>query len=160
MDYSGLISIVQIEGVRLVDALIKTTLARPDEAGELQAGLGHTVLVVPSPSPDKLAYRVLFSFSITPKAIDQKATPPGELVTIKAAFELTYGLPPGSDRPGQKIIEDFGNANVLFNAWPYWREFVNSSLGRMALPAFVLPVLRINTGPEHKVEAAAEHGPV
>ena len=162
MDYAGLISIVQIEGIRIADAMFRTKLSNPEEAGELQATIGHRVKLVPSPLKGKLVYRVLFSFAVTPQKIDEKVTPPEDLVTVKAAFELTYAVPPDGEQPDQKIIEDFGNMNVLFNAWPYWREFLQSTLGRMALPAFVTPVLRLlPPGSEQKSEESTlEQGTV
>ena len=39
-------------------------------------------------------------------------------------------------------LEAFCAMNGVFNAWPYAREFVQSSMARMNLPALVLPVMR------------------
>lgn len=162
MDYAGLISIVQIEGIRIADAMFRNKLSSPEEAGDLQAAIGHGVKLVPSPLKGKLVYRVLFTFTVTPQKIDEKVTPPEDLVTVKAAFELTYAIPTDSEQPDQKIVEDFGNLNVVFNAWPYWREFLQSTLGRMALPTFVTPVLRLlPPSPEQKSESTTvEQGTV
>ena len=33
--------------------------------------------------------------------------------------------------------------NVMFNAWPYWREYLSSTINRAHLPLFVLPVMRL-----------------
>jgi preprotein translocase subunit SecB len=35
----------------------------------------------------------------------------------------------------------FAERNVTFNAWPYHRELIHSTMTRMAIPAFVLPLL-------------------
>jgi preprotein translocase subunit SecB len=42
-----------------------------------------------------------------------------------------------------EYIDSFGHFNGIYNAWPYWREFVQSSTARMNLPPLVLPVYRI-----------------
>jgi len=37
----------------------------------------------------------------------------------------------------------FATFNATFNAWPYWREFVQSMTSRMGLPSVVIPVLPV-----------------
>lgn len=39
-------------------------------------------------------------------------------------------------------INAFGNIVGVNNAWPYWREFVQSMINRMNLPPLTLPLLR------------------
>jgi len=40
-------------------------------------------------------------------------------------------------------LEQFVHWNVLFNAWPYWREYLASTLNRAQLPRFVVPVMGV-----------------
>ncbi len=40
-------------------------------------------------------------------------------------------------------LRAFANTNGVFNAWPYWREFVQNMTVRMGLPPVVAPVFRI-----------------
>ncbi len=47
-------------------------------------------------------------------------------------------------KPPENEIEAFGITNVVFNAWPYAREYVQSTLIRMDLPPFVMPLLKIS----------------
>lgn len=64
-----------------------------------------------------------------------------ELLRIEAAFLLQYRVP--SFKGLRKAnIAAFGELNGLFNAWPYWREFVQSTTVRMGLPALTIPVYR------------------
>ena len=40
-------------------------------------------------------------------------------------------------------LNEFGQVNAVFNAWPYWRELVQSSLARMSMPILTVPVYRV-----------------
>lgn len=43
--------------------------------------------------------------------------------------------------PDEHDLHQFVHYNVVFNAWPYWREYVSSTINRAGLPRTVLPVL-------------------
>ncbi len=58
-------------------------------------------------------------------------------------IELRYGFPDGLGLPPRKSSPPFASLNGVFNAWPYFREFLQSATTRMGLPQFVLPVFRI-----------------
>lgn len=40
-------------------------------------------------------------------------------------------------------VQAFAEFNATFNAWPYWREFVQSMSGRIGLPSVVIPDLAV-----------------
>lgn len=71
---------------------------------------------------------------------------------IVGTFLLQYSIRQHDDRP-ESIDESveasstdvvaFANFNATFNAWPYWREFVQSMAGRMGLSGVVVPVLPV-----------------
>jgi hypothetical protein len=69
-----------------------------------------------------------------------------ELLRIEAVFVLRYRIP-SFDGLRSKNIEAFGKLNGLYNAWPYWREFVQSTTVRMGLPALTIPVYRLLDAP-------------
>jgi hypothetical protein len=62
--------------------------------------------------------------------------------TIEASFVLLYSA---SNLEGinQENIEMFGKLNGIYNAWPYWREFLQNSISRMCLPPLTAPVFRL-----------------
>lgn len=68
--------------------------------------------------------------------------------SIVARFRLTYRL--GTEEPPDATdVEQFAHWNAMFNAWPYWREFVASTVNRGQLPRFVVPVMGVpRTAPE------------
>lgn len=61
---------------------------------------------------------------------------------IRVLFELWYALPEGL-RPAPEEIRAFSRTNAMLNSWPYWREFVQSTVARMNLPPLTLPLFRL-----------------
>ena len=64
---------------------------------------------------------------------------------VVARFRLTYRLV-GDDLPDEADCDQFVNWNAVFNAWPYWREYLSSTVNRGRLPRFVAPVMRMPRG--------------
>jgi preprotein translocase subunit SecB len=63
-------------------------------------------------------------------------------LNIRATFLLIYQAKDiGSF--DDKAFEIFGQSNGIYNAWPYWREFVQNITSRMGLPVLTIPVFRI-----------------
>jgi hypothetical protein len=64
------------------------------------------------------------------------------VMSIEASFCTSYVLKPiGEFNPAD--IEHFAKINPLYNAWAYWREFVQSMTTRMGFPALTIPLLKI-----------------
>ena len=63
------------------------------------------------------------------------------LFTVRAEYRLTYRVV-GTEALPPDALHCFAWLNGPYNAWPYWREFVQSMSARMGLPGVVLPVFR------------------
>lgn len=79
-----------------------------------------------------------------------------DLLRVACAFRLQYafnvkGGPPADER--DSFFAAFANVNGMFNAWPYVRELVHSTVARMGLPPMILPVYRVASETPRKVEA-------
>lgn len=61
---------------------------------------------------------------------------------LAARFRLRYVLDDDADPPSEDELASFAYFQASYNAWPYWREFVSSTLGRADLPPIVMPLLR------------------
>lgn len=70
-------------------------------------------------------------------------------VVIEASFLLAYKIE-NFEGLTQKGFEQFANLNGIYNAWPYWREFVQNTIVRMGLPSLSIPVFRIIEPPKEK----------
>jgi hypothetical protein len=63
--------------------------------------------------------------------------------TVKCRFLITYLLEK-EYQPTPQEIKSFAGANAVFNAWPYFREFVQSACSRMGIPASpAVPFLKL-----------------
>jgi hypothetical protein len=61
-------------------------------------------------------------------------------VKITASFLVRYRLRSAEELEDANF-DAFGKINGVHNAWPFWREFVQSSMWRLGLPSLTIPVL-------------------
>ena len=121
----------------------------PEEGMRLDVSVGEATGVGDEPSG--ISVKVPFRLSVLGGRSDDAAngdasSGPGEvLLMIEAEFLLSYSIA-SDDTPTDEAIAAFANTNAVFNAWPYWREYVASCVGRTGYPALVVPVLRIEAG--------------
>jgi len=71
------------------------------------------------------------------------------VIFIDSSFLLAYKIE-NFEGLTQKGFEQFANLNGIYNAWPYWREFVQNTVTRMGLPSLTIPVFRIVQSTEKK----------
>jgi len=82
---------------------------------------------------------------------------------IKAVFLLVYQTD-SLQGITKKIVDLFGQTNGIYNAWPYWREYVQNTIVRMGLPPLTIPVFRLFAPkqpktPKKKVAAKTKSSP-
>ncbi len=63
-----------------------------------------------------------------------------KIFELKAGFQIIYKLSVAID---EDVFEVFKKRNIPVNLHPYARELIQSSLARVGLPLFTLPVLKI-----------------
>ncbi len=66
------------------------------------------------------------------------------VLEIACSYVVEYRLAEGY-KPTPAEVRAFVSANALFNCWPFWREFVQSTAARMSLPPVTLPFFRIRS---------------
>ncbi len=64
------------------------------------------------------------------------------VMSIEASFCTSYVLKP-IEEVNPADIEHFAKINPIYNAWAYWREFVQSMTSRMGFPVLTIPLLKI-----------------
>lgn len=69
---------------------------------------------------------------------------------VVASFVLSYSVSrPNTTEGNDRVLLDaadlraFAEFNATYNAWPYWREFLQSISSRFGLPAVTVPILRV-----------------
>ena len=82
--------------------------------------------------------RVLTKYSAEARRSPNSAA----VIAVEATFELLYQIP-AELKPTKAEIRAFAHTNAMLNSFPYWREYVQSSVARMGLPPLVLPLFRI-----------------
>ena len=90
---------------------------------------------------DKFSVVVEFKFFATEEvgdAVTEEAEE-GNVATLDAAFVLVYSLPSGLEVE-KRCFKHFAEVNGPYNAWPYWRELVQSVTGRVGLAGVTIPV--------------------
>lgn len=130
---------VQIERVYLVSSTFKREVEFTAEPGRYRvslnvSGVTHRI------DPIKGGLAVLPSFSLVASGKDD--TSPQTLLSIDASFVLEYKVD-GINDFSQDQLEAFSWTNGVYNAWPYWREYVQNTSCRMGLPQIVIPVFRL-----------------
>ncbi len=78
-----------------------------------------------------------------------EAKKPEPVVSLECAYEVDYALNAGFEITPEHVSA-FKDGNAIFNAWPYFREYLQSSLQRMGLPPLTAPFLRLQPKPKPK----------
>jgi hypothetical protein len=74
-------------------------------------------------------------------------SPPSPYALIRATLEARYDLKPNSPTFSEDDLNDYALCYCPFHVWGYWREYVQSSLARLDLPQFTLPLFLIDKAP-------------
>lgn len=68
-----------------------------------------------------------------------------EVFRMNSSFDLFYRMMSSDESFSKDELEQFTRVNGVFNAWPYFREFVQNLSARMGYPSITVPVFRIAT---------------
>lgn len=134
---SPLVQQVSLAELRLLSS--RTLLSVP--AGEKPPGELHQKINVQTGrgrigEADHLLCVLTFALSAEGATPEQP-----QVFLIEAQFALAYTFL-SLDGVPDDLLQEFGQRNALHNAWPYWREFVQTMTSRMGLPALKVPLMR------------------
>ena len=65
----------------------------------------------------------------------------GDVARLAATFVLVYALPQEAAFD-ERCLKYFAELNGPYNAWPYWRELVQTATGRIGLAGIMVPLYR------------------
>lgn len=129
---------VELEEVKLLRSEF-SQLPTVDQ-GEKLFDVDRTVRV--EANKDQNMIIVFPNFELKGYADKERAKQGEPFLKISAMFALVYKAKDLSNL-SEKAFDSFGQANGVYNAWPYWREFVQNVTTRMGLPPLTIPVFRI-----------------
>jgi hypothetical protein len=140
---SRVANIVDLENVRFVQFSAHAHCSRDDlSTPEL---IHRAAFTRPRVSRNGSAIVVSSTFVLT---VAKQSADVGQdtLASLRATVELMYRTKGDETTIDDGDLSEFANVNVPFNSWGYWREFVQSSLGRLGFAANVtLPLFRVHT---------------
>lgn len=126
---------VQLKDVRLVSSKCDQT---PEAAsGKKTYDINYSTEVQVDRKSGYVVVIAKFHFEVF---IESKTSQP--VILIDASFLLSYKIE-NFEGLTKKGFERFANLNGIYNAWPYWREFVQNTIVRMGLPSLSIHVFRI-----------------
>ncbi|MGE0357315.1 MAG: hypothetical protein AB7P08_10405 [Burkholderiales bacterium] len=127
----------------------------PGSANATSEG-GHTNMAVDI----DVAARFLFKDLAQAVELDGKrpeATVDGKAVaaTVEARFSAVYDIRRESP-PSKDLIEAFVKIGPIVHVWPFWREFLHSTCGRINVVPVVLPIMIVGEKGSQSGPAAAK----
>lgn len=126
---------VQLKDVRLLNAECEQT---PGSAsGKKAYNIDYSTEVQVDRKSGYLVVMAKFHFEAFLESMSSQP-----VIFIDASFILSYAIE-NFEGLTQEGFEQFANLNGIYNAWPYWREFVQNTIVRMGLPSLSIPVFRI-----------------
>jgi len=126
---------VQLKDVRLVSS--KCDQSPEAVSGKKTYEINHSTEVQVDRKSGYIVVIAKFHFEAF---VDSNSTQP--VIIIDASFLLSYKIE-YFEGLAQEGFQQFANLNGIYNAWPYWREFVQNTIARMGLPSLAIPVFRI-----------------
>ena len=80
---------------------------------------------------------------MTPSRDEESGEP---VLSVEAAFDLAYEVDVeklGDIDDREDAFRAFAAVNSMYNAWPYFREYVQTAIARMGLPPHIIPTYRV-----------------
>jgi len=142
-----------LETLRLVSAEIKSDVEPEALEGELRTSYSFR----PASSKridNALLLDLFFELNILQTQDDSA---PHTIASLACTFRARYSLRPRF-QPTPEQIKAFHAGNAIFNCWPFFREFVQSSSVRLALPPPPVPFLRFGPKPPPVAKEASPTG--
>ena len=81
-----------------------------------------------------------------PQPAEKQPAKKQTVVSLECTYAVDYQLREGFE-PSPKQVKAFKDGNVIFNCWPYFREYLQNSVQRMGFPPLVAPFLRVQPKP-------------
>jgi Na+/H+ antiporter NhaA len=132
-----LIASVSLADVRLIELHAKTSVGIGDLTEAMRPRYRHWAKVPAGAKNGSFRVRAHLDLHI-----DDEAPKKVPFVLIRLEYELEYMIP--SDLKVTKAeLTAFAEVNGVYNAWPYFREAVQTLTQRMDLPPVILPVYRV-----------------
>jgi hypothetical protein len=134
---------VEIVGIKLSSAAFSAPKALPLEIEEtLSVGVRYA-LQDATVFNECIQATTLFECIINESSESEELDP---VAKFECSLIATYKVQEGYS-PTKAELGAFHKANVVFNCWPYFREFIQNSAARMNIPPPPVPFIRVHVVP-------------
>jgi hypothetical protein len=139
---SAVISAVELRDVRLIGANVRTWIRDSSKLSDAHLVINHNTQVIAKSDQAFLVGAMLRVQVVTGPQTEPVKDAKDPAIEMGISFALEYVLP-GASTFEDSVLSEFARVNGTFNAWPYWREYVQTTAARMGLPPLVIPVFRV-----------------
>lgn len=150
--YHAFVAELELRGVRLISSEVRTS-GFPPIGSEIAVDYAQDVRVEPFDGGFEMVFAAEFTFR--PPADE---TAPDSSGRVAAAFGLLYTGTTEPEGDVEGYYDVFKEVSLPVNAWPYVREFVQSTMMRMGWPPLTLPLLKPFGGQTDASEDEEEGG--
>ncbi len=126
----------RIKRVRLVSCLVQQEVREGPLPSSMETGIQCESRL------HEKQKQILVDLDFTLKSRYNDASENKAAILIQARFRLVYESASAVKVTKEQLVA-FGWMTATFNAWPYWREFVQSMTTRMGLPALTVPLFSL-----------------
>jgi len=137
---------VELQSVRLLECDCRQKPKSP--TGKKTFDIEKTFRFEVNEEENIIGVFIRFVLNAFGEEVEQKKE--NSFLNIGATFLLLYRIN-GMEGLDNTAFKSFAELNGTYNAWPYWREFVQSITSRMELPTLTIPVFRFSSLPSKKV---------
>lgn len=131
---------VQLEIVSLRAATVETGFDPMDIPKQIGLSQQYRCSYVTDQSEGQHSIRVTVDFKFFAKQVENDVALE-DAMTLDASFLLVYTAA-NLDGVEDHCFKHFADVNGPYNAWPYWRELVQTATGRVGLSGITIPVFR------------------
>lgn len=136
---------VEIENIILVESHAKR--GEDQELSDLRVNHRIQEVTFDTAEADRRVSVLVTIFMVAVKGeITPDTKPDNTPLWIMCKFALNYRIA-SFDGLTADNLGAFATTNAVFNAWPYWREFVHNTTLRMGMPPLLAPMFRIHDVP-------------
>lgn len=137
---------LKLESILMKDFKLESNIELHEESVEESVYLVKTMKKLVSfeeyeLEDDTKQVKYLFKFGVIllPKGFKgDEITDPDVISLVEAVYSSSYTY---DKDVSEESLKEFGKYNVPYQLWTYWREFVQSSLSRVGITSFTMPMM-------------------
>jgi hypothetical protein len=131
-----------LRSIRVARSRISNRLADLSTASKIALEFAFRSKRIEAPS-DVIRLECLFQLTGRESTdAESQAAKPEAAIMVNCVYAVEYSVDASFDATPAHV-DAFKDGNAIFNCWPYFREYLQSSLVRMNLPVFTAPFLRL-----------------